>query len=250
IISGMGELHLEIMVDRLKREFGVEVSVGKPQVAYKETITKKSEVEGRYIRQSGGRGQYGHVWLRLEPMERGKGVEFEDEIKGGMIPKEYVPAIEKGVMEAATNGVLAGFPVVDVKATVFDGSYHEVDSSEIAFKIASNMAFKEGVRKATPKILEPIMKVEAVTPEKFMGDVVGDLNARRGQIQGIEDRGQDKVIDALVPLGTMFGYATSLRSMTQGRASYTMEFHHYEPVPQNVQDEIVGIAAKKKVEGR
>lgn len=246
IIEGMGELHLEIMVDRLKREFGVEVNVGKPQVAYKETITKQTEVEGRYIRQSGGRGQYGHVWLRLEPMERGGGVEFEDDIKGGVVPREYVPAIEKGVVEAATNGVLAGFPVVDIKAVAFDGSYHEVDSSEIAFKIAAAMAFKDGVRKAGAKLLEPVMKVEAVTPEKFMGDVVGDLNARRGQIQGIEDRGQDKVIGAMVPLGEMFGYATSLRSMSQGRASYTMEFNHYEFVPQNVQEQIVGTAEKAK----
>ncbi len=250
IIEGMGELHLDIMVDRLKREFGVEVTVGKPQVAYKETITKEVEVEGRYIRQSGGRGQYGHVWLRLEPMDRGAGVEFEDDITGGAVPQEYVPAIEKGVVEAAASGVLAGFPVVDIKAVAYDGSYHDVDSSEIAFKIAAAMAFKEGMRRAGAKLLEPIMKVEAVTPEKFMGDVVGDLNARRGQIEGIEDRGQDKVIGALVPLGTMFGYATSLRSMTQGRASYTMEFHHYEPVPNSVQEEIVGTAAKAKAAGR
>lgn len=248
IIEGMGELHLEIMVDRLKREFGVGVNVGKPQVAYKETISQEVEVEGRYIRQSGGRGQYGHVWLRLEPLPRGGGVEFADEITGGVVPQEYIPAIEKGVMEAATNGVLAGFPVVDVKAVAYDGSYHDVDSSEIAFKIAGAMAFKNGVRQGKPKLLEPIMKVEAVAPEKFMGDVVGDLNARRGQIQGIEDRGMDKVISAMVPLGEMFGYATTLRSITSGRASYTMQFDHYEFVPNNVQETIVGASAKAKAE--
>lgn len=245
IMEGMGELHLDIKVDRLKREFGVEVNVGTPQVAYKETISKEVEVEGRYIKQSGGRGQYGHVWLRLIPLDRGGGVEFEDDIKGGAVPKEYVPAIEKGVMESALNGVIAGFPVVDIKAVAYDGSYHDVDSSEIAFKIAGTMAFKEGVRRGDPVLLEPIMKVEATTPEDFMGDVIGDLSARRGQIEGMEDRPGVKVVGALVPLSQMFGYATQLRSMTQGRASYSMQFDHYKEVPRNLQDEIVGTAQKK-----
>lgn len=245
IMEGMGELHLEIIVDRMKREFGVNVNVGKPQVAYKETITKEVEVEGKYIKQSGGRGQYGHVWLRLEPLDRGAGVEFDQEIKGGVIPNEYIPALEKGVKEAATNGVLAGYPVVDVKAVAYDGSYHDVDSSEVAFKIASSMAFREGVRKATPVLLEPIMRVEVTTPEDYMGDVVGDLNSRRGQIEGIEDRLKTKVISSFVPLGEMFGYATQLRSMSQGRANYSMLFDHYEPVPRNVQEEIVGQGQKK-----
>ncbi len=250
IMDGMGELHLEIKADRLKREFGVEVNVGKPQVAYKETIRKIAEAEGRYIKQSGGRGQYGHVWLRLEPLERGTGIEFDNEIKGGAVPQEFITPIEKGVMEAVTSGVLAGYPVVDVKAVAYDGSYHEVDSSEIAFKIAGIMAFKEGLRRAEPVLLEPIMKVAAITPENFMGDVVGDLNARRGTIQGIEDRPNVKVISALVPLSEMFGYATQLRSMTQGRATYSMEFDHYQEVPNNVQQEIIGIAAKEKAAGK
>jgi elongation factor G len=245
IMQGMGELHLEIIVDRMKREFGVEVNVGKPQVAYKETIRKTVEAEGKYIKQSGGRGQYGHVWLRLEPQERGKGVEYEQAIKGGVIPQEYLPAIGKGVEEASKNGVLAGFPVVDIKATAFDGSYHDVDSSEVAFKIAGSMAFREGVRMADPVLLEPIMKVEVITPENYMGDVVGDLNSRRGQILSINDRLNLKVIDATVPLGEMFGYATQVRSMSQGRANYTMHFDHYQEVPRNVQEEIVGSAAKK-----
>lgn len=245
IMQGMGELHLEIIVDRMKREFGVEVNVGKPQVAYKETIRKPVEVEGKYIKQSGGRGQYGHVWLRLEPQDRGAGVEYVTEIKGGVIPQEYLPAIGKGVEEASKNGVLAGFPVVDIKATAFDGSYHDVDSSEIAFKIAGAMAFKDGVRMADPVLLEPIMKVEVITPENYMGDVVGDLNSRRGQILSITDRVNLKVIDATVPLGEMFGYATQVRSMSQGRANYTMHFDHYQEVPRNVQEEIVGTAAKK-----
>lgn len=244
IMEGMGELHLEILVDRMKREFGVEVNVGKPQVAYKETITKIVEVEGKYIKQSGGRGQYGHVWLRLEPLERGQGIEFDQEIKGGVIPQEYIPAIGKGVDEAVNNGVLAGFPVVDVKAVAYDGSYHDVDSSEVAFKIAGAMAFKEGVRKADPVLLEPIVKVEVSTPEQYMGDVVGDLNARRGQIEGIEDRFNLKVISSLVPLAQMFGYATQLRSMSQGRANYSMQFDHYRPVPRNVQEEIIGTSTK------
>lgn len=244
IMEGMGELHLEIMVDRMKREFGLEVNVGKPQVAYKETVTKQVEVEGKYIKQSGGRGQYGHVWLRVAPLERGKGVVFEDEIRGGVVPHEYIPAIKKGVLEAAAGGVIAGYPVVDVSAIAYDGSYHDVDSSEIAFKIASSMAFKDAVRQASPVLLEPIMRVEAVTPEEYMGDVVGDLNARRGHIDGIEDRGTAKVINALVPLAAMFGYATTLRSMSSGRATYSMEFDHYQEVPRNIQSEIIGGISK------
>ncbi len=239
LIAGMGELHLEIIVERMKREFGVEGNVGTPQVAYKETITGTAEAEGKHIRQTGGRGQYGHCLLRLEPLERGKGVEFENEIKGGVIPQEFIPAVEKGVLEAADSGVVAGYPVIDLKITLFDGSYHEVDSSEMAFKIAGSKAFQEGVRAASPVLLEPIMKVEVVTPESFMGDVVGDLNARRGQILGMSDRAQVKVIDAVVPLATMFGYATQLRSMTQGRASYTMEFDAYATVPGNIAKEII-----------
>lgn len=246
IMEGMGELHLEIIVDRMKREFSVEVNVGKPQVAYKETITKTIESEGKYIKQSGGRGQYGHVWLRLEPLERGGGVQFEDEIKGGAVPQEYIPAIGKGVHEAALNGVIAGYPVVDIKAVAYDGSYHDVDSSEVAFKIAGSMAFREGVKNAAPALLEPIMKVEVVTPENHMGDVVGDLNSRRGQIEEITDRGNAKVIDARVPLGEMFGYATQLRSMSSGRANYSMEFDHYQEVPRNIQEEIAGTAATAK----
>jgi elongation factor G len=246
IMQGMGELHLEVLTERMKREFGVEVNVGRPQVAYKETIRKTVETEGRYIKQSGGRGQYGHVWLRLEPLERGAGIEFEDEVRGGVIPREYVPAIKKGVEEMVLNGVLAGYPVVDVRAVAYDGSYHDVDSSEIAFKIASAMAFREGFKKADPVLLEPIMKVEVTTPESYMGDVVGDMNARRGQVDGIENRGTTKVIDAKVPLADMFGYATSLRSMTQGRAAYVMEFNHYEEVPRNLQNEIVGTALEGK----
>lgn len=246
IMEGMGELHLEIKADRMRREFGVEVNLGKPQVAYKETIRDTVEVEGKYIRQTGGRGQYGHVWLRLEPLARGSGVEFDDDIRGGVIPKEYVPAISKGVLEAVSNGVIAGYPVVDIRAVVYDGSYHEVDSSEIAFKIAGSIAFKEGVRRARPVLLEPIMKVDVITPEKFMGDVVGDLNARRGQITGIEDRATVKIISAHVPLAEMFGYATTLRSMTQGRATYSMQFDHYQVVPANVQQQIIGAAAETK----
>ncbi len=242
IISGMGELHLDIIVDRMKREFKVEGNVGRPQVAYKETVKQTAEAEGKYIRQSGGRGQYGHVWLKVEPNEKGKGFEFVDEIKGGIIPQEYIPAIQKGVKEALDRGVIAGYPLVDVRVTVYDGSFHEVDSSEAAFKIAGSMALQEGVRRASPVILEPIMKVEVTTPEQFMGDVVGDVNAKRGQIQEIEDRGEGnarvKVIKSLVPLASMFGYATQLRSMSQGRASYNMEFDHYEEVPGNIAEEI------------
>ncbi len=245
IISGMGELHLDIIVDRMKREFKVEANVGKPQVAYKETIKKIAEAEGKYIRQSGGRGQYGHCWIRVEPLEQGKGFEFIDEIKGGIIPKEYIPAIGKGVKEALEKGILAGYPVIDVRATVYDGSYHEVDSSEAAFKIAGSLAVQAAAKKANLVLLEPIMKVEVLTPEQFMGEVIGDLNAKRGQIQEMRDRAGVKVIDALVPLAEMFGYATSLRSMTQGRASYNMEFHNYAEVPRNVAEMVIGEQAKK-----
>ncbi len=239
IISGMGELHLEIIVDRLMREFKVEANVGKPQVAYRETITKKVKVEGKFVRQSGGRGQYGHVWLEIEPQEAGKGFEFVDAIKGGVVPREYIPAVGKGIFEALDNGVLAGFPVVDVKATLIDGSYHEVDSSEMAFKIAGSMGFKEGCQKAAPIILEPIMSVEVVVPEEYMGDVIGDLNSRRGRIMGMESRAGAQVVTSMVPLANMFGYSTDLRSATQGRATYAMTFDHYEPVPKSVADEIV-----------
>ncbi|MCX7991880.1 MAG: elongation factor G [Proteobacteria bacterium] len=245
IISGMGELHLEIIIDRLMREFKVEANVGKPQVAYKETITKKAKAEGKYIRQTGGRGQYGHCWIEIEPLEPGSGFIFENKIVGGVIPKEYIPAIEKGIREALDLGVLAGYPVTDVKVVLFDGSYHEVDSSEMAFKIAGSMAFKEGFSKASPILLEPIMKVEVVTPENFMGDVMGDLNSRRGRIQGMEMRGSAQVINAFVPLADMFGYATDLRSMTQGRATYTMQFSHYEPVPANIAEQILKLRAGK-----
>ncbi|MDP3762550.1 MAG: elongation factor G [bacterium] len=234
IISGMGELHLEVIVDRMRREFKVEANTGKPQVAYKETIRQKAEAEGKYIRQSGGRGQYGHVWLRLEPRERGEGFEFENKIRGGIVPQEFIPAVEKGVKEALEKGVVAGYPLVDITVTIFDGSYHEVDSSEIAFKIAASIALQEGARRARPVILEPIMKVEAITPDRFMGDVTGDLNSKRGRIETIADRMNLKVIGAKVPLSEMFGYATTLRSLTEGRASYTMEFDHYEEVPNNI----------------
>ena len=246
IISGMGELHLEIIVDRLNREFNVNANVGQPRVAYKETITADTEVEGKYIHQSGGRGQYGHCWLKLEPMERSKGFEFIDKIKGGTIPKEYIPAIKKGVIEAMEAGVLAGYPVVDMKATVYDGSFHEVDSSEAAFKIAANRAIRDGVQKANPVLLEPMMKIEVVVPEKFMGEVIGDLNSRRAQVQGTKTRGQVKLVDALVPLAEMFGYTTALRSLTEGRGSLTMEFSHYSQVPRNIQENIVGEKIEKK----
>jgi elongation factor G len=244
IISGMGELHLDIIVDRMKREFKVEANVGNPQVAYKETIRLSAEAEGKYIKQSGGRGQYGHCWLKVEPVEHGKGFEFIDEIKGGVIPREYLPAIEKGVKEALTRGIQAGYPVVDIQVTVYDGSYHEVDSSEAAFKMAGSMAFQTACRKANPVILEPIMKVEVLTPEQFMGDVIGDLNSKRGQVEEMFDRGTMKVIKAKVPLASMFGYVTSLRNMSQGRASSTMEFSHYADVPNNVALTI--IEGKKK----
>lgn len=239
IISGMGELHLEIIVDRLVREYKVEANVGNPQVAYRETIKKKVTQEGKYIKQSGGRGQYGHVWLEVEPLEAGKGFEFVNKIVGGTIPKEYIPAVEKGVREAMESGVLAGYPVVDVKVTLFDGSYHEVDSSEMAFKIAASICFKDAVRKANPVLLEPIMKVEVVVPDEYMGDVMGDLSSRRGRIEGMEARGSAQVIKCKVPLKEMFGYATALRSLTQGRATYTMLFDHYEEVPANIAEEII-----------
>jgi len=239
IISGMGELHLEIIVDRLLREFKVGANVGKPQVAYKETIKAPAKAEGKFVRQSGGRGQYGHVYIELEPLEAGKGFEFVNKIVGGTIPREYVPAVEKGMKEAMDTGVLAGYPVVDVKATLYDGSYHEVDSSEMAFKIAGSMAFKDAAKKAKPVVLEPIMSVEVVTPEEYMGDVMGDLNSRRGKIQSMEKRGNAQVIRAEVPLAEMFGYATDLRSKTQGRATYTMQFSHYEDVPKGIADAII-----------
>jgi len=239
IISGMGELHLEIIVDRMFREFGVSANVGTPQVAYRETIRKMAEAEGKYIKQSGGRGQYGHVRLRVEPRERGAGFEFESELKGGVVPQEYIPAVEKGVKEALDKGVVAGYPIKDVKVIIYDGSYHEVDSSEAAFKIAGSMAFQECVRRADPVILEPIMKVVAITPPQFMGDVTGDLNAKRGKIESIDDRGNIKVITAKVPLAKMFGYSTQIRSMTEGRASFSMEFSHYDEVPKNIAEDIV-----------
>ncbi len=239
IISGMGELHLEIIVDRMKREFKVEANVGKPQVAYRETIRAKVEQEGKFVRQSGGRGQYGHVWLKIEPNETGKGYAFVNGIVGGTIPREYVPAVDKGIQEACQTGVIAGYPVVDVKITLFDGSYHDVDSSEMAFKIAGSIGFKEGFRRAKPVLLEPIMKVEVVTPEEYSGDVIGDLNRRRGQILGMDETPSGKAITAEVPLSEMFGYATTVRSMSQGRATFTMEFGKYTEVPPNIADGII-----------
>ncbi len=245
IISGMGELHLEIIVDRMKREFRVEANIGKPQVAYKETIRKKVQAEGKFVRQSGGRGQFGHVWLEIGPNEKGKGFEFENKIVGGVVPKEYIRPVEQGIIEAMKNGVLAGYPVEDVKVTLFDGSYHEVDSSEMAFKIAGSIGFKEGARKANPVILEPIMAVEVVTPEEYMGDVMGDLNSRRGKIEGMVPRKDAQVIRAHVPLSEMFGYSTTLRSMTQGRAIYSMEISHYDEAPKSVSEQII-----EKVKGK
>jgi elongation factor G len=239
IISGMGELHLDIIVDRLKREFKVEANVGKPQVAYRETIRQSVEAEGKFVRQSGGRGQYGHVKIKLEPMGEGGGYEFVDQIVGGVVPKDYIGSVGKGIEEAMQNGVLAGYPMVDIRATLFDGSYHEVDSSEMAFKIAGSMAFKDGAAKAKPVILEPVMKVEVVTPEDYMGDVMGDLNRRRGLVQGMEDAPAGKIIRANVPLSEMFGYATDLRSMSQGRANYVMEFLQYEEAPNSVAENIM-----------
>jgi elongation factor G len=246
IIAGMGELHLEIIVDRMKREFGVEANVGKPQVAYRETVRKSvSDVEGKFVRQSGGKGQYGHVVFRLEPNEAGKGFEFLDEIKGGVVPREYIPAVEKGVIEALNSGVLAGYPVVDVKVALTFGSYHDVDSSEQAFKMAAIFGFKEAAKKASPVILEPMMAVEVETPEDYAGNVMGDLSSRRGMVQGMEDMpGGGKAIKAEVPLSEMFGYSTTLRSMSQGRATYTMEFKHYAEAPRNVSEAIMAARAK------
>ena len=245
IISGMGELHLEVLIDRMMREMKVEATIGKPRVAYREAIKDTAKAEGKYIRQSGGRGQYGHVWLRVEPLERGEGFEFVDEIKGGAVPQEYIKPTQKGVEEAISKGVIAGYPVVDVQVTLYDGSYHEVDSSESAFKIAGSLAFQDAFKRANPVLLEPIMKVETTTPEQFMGDVVGDLSSKRGRIENMGERGQAKVVTAFVPLALMFGYATQLRSMTQGRGNYTMEFDHYQEVPKNIADEIIGEKEKK-----
>jgi elongation factor G len=239
IISGMGELHLEIIVDRMKREFGVEANVGAPQVAYREAIRKQVEVEGKFVKQSGGRGQYGHVWIRLEPNEAGKGFEFVDSIKGGSVPREYIPAVGKGLRETLPNGVLAGFPVVDVKVTLFDGSYHDVDSNENAFKMAASIGFKDGMRKASPVLLEPMMAVEVETPEDFMGNVMGDLSSRRGIVQGMDDLPTGKAIKAEVPLAEMFGYSTTLRSLSQGRATYSMEFKHYTEAPKSVAEAVI-----------
>ncbi len=246
IIAGMGELHLDIIVDRLKREFKVECSVGKPQVAYKETIRKAVKVEGKFIRQSGGRGQYGHVWIEMEPLEPGKGIEFESKIVGGVVPKEYIKPVEEGIREAADNGTLAGYPVIDFKATLVDGSYHDVDSSEMAFKIAGSMAFKEGCKQAKSVILEPIMKVEITVPEEYMGDVIGDVNSRRGKMEGMDAVNGSQIIHAFIPLSEMFGYATDLRSKTQGRGNYSMEPSHYEEVPKSILDNIVSSRAKKE----
>jgi elongation factor G len=241
----MGELHLEIIIDRMRREFKVEANVGKPQVAYKETITKKVTAEGKFVRQSGGRGQFGHVWIDVEPNEKGRGFEFENDIVGGSVPKEYIKPTEQGIVEAMRNGVLAGYPMEDVKVRLFDGSFHAVDSSEMAFKIAGSMAFQEAARKASPVLLEPIMAVEVVTPEEYLGDVMGDINARRGKIEGLTPRKDAQVVKAHVPLSAMFGYATQLRSMTQGRSLYTMQFSNYEPVPKSIAEEIV-----EKVRGK
>jgi elongation factor G len=246
LISGMGELHLDIIVDRMKREFKVEANIGKPQVAYRETVRKSAQVQGKFVRQSGGRGQYGDVWLEIEPREMGAGFEFENAIVGGVVPREYIKPVEQGVIEAMNNGVLAGYPVVDIKVKLYDGSYHDVDSSEMAFKIAGSMALQEGVRKADPVILEPVMKVNVITPEEYMGDVIGDLNSKRGRIELMEDLAAgSKSIDAMVPLSEMFGYTTQLRSMTQGRAANSMQFDHYEEVPRNVAEEIIGKNAVK-----
>ncbi|QOW25010.1 elongation factor G [Lysobacter sp. H23M47] len=239
IISGMGELHLDILVDRMRREFNVEANVGKPQVAYRETIRKAVKAEGKFVRQSGGKGQFGHVWLEIEPGETGSGYLFENAIVGGVVPKDYIPAVDKGIQEAVANGLLAGYPIVDVKVKLVDGSYHEVDSSEMAFKIAGSMGFKEGFHKASPVLLEPMMKVEIVTPEDYLGDVMGDVSRRRGILQGQEDSLSGKIIDAMLPLGEMFGYATSLRSMSQGRATFTMEFDHYAEAPANIADAVI-----------
>ncbi len=239
IISGMGELHLDIIVDRLLREFKVEANVGKPQVAYKETIKKPAKAEGKFVRQSGGRGQYGHVWIEIEPLERGAGYEFVNKIVGGVIPKEYIPAVDAGIQEAMNNGILAGYPLLDIRVTLYDGSYHDVDSSEMAFKVAASMALKAAAQKAEPVLLEPMMKVEVTMPEEYMGDVMGDINSRRGKIESMDQRGNARVITGYVPLAEMFGYATDLRSRTQGRGQYTMQFSHYEEVPKNIAEKII-----------
>jgi elongation factor G len=246
IISGMGELHLEIIVDRMKREFNVDATVGKPQVAYRETIKKSTEAEGKFIRQTGGHGQYGHCWLRLEPQQPGEGFQFENKIVGGVIPKEFISPIEAGVKAAMEDGVVAGYPMVDLKVTVFDGSYHEVDSSELAFKIAGSMAFKAGAKKADPILLEPYMKVEVEVPEDYMGDVIGGLNSRRGRIEGMETEQGSSKIRGFVPLAEMFGYATDLRSKTQGRGTFTMTFDHYEEVPKTIAEQITAQRLGKK----
>jgi elongation factor G len=239
IISGMGELHLDVIVDRLKREFKVEANVGAPQVAYRETFRQAAEVEGKFIRQSGGRGQYGHVWVKFEPNEEGAGFEFVDKIVGGVVPREYIPSVEQGIEEALDNGVLAGYPLIDVKATLYDGSYHDVDSNEMAFKIAASMALRAAKNKCNPVLLEPMMKVEIVIPEEYMGDIMGDVTSRRGRIEGMEARGNAQLVKAFVPLSEMFGYATALRSNTQGRGTYTMVFDHYEEVPKSISEEII-----------
>jgi elongation factor G len=246
VISGMGELHLEVIVSRLIREFNVGVKVGRPRVAYKETITVPVRAEGRFVRQSGGRGQYGHVNIELEPQERGKGFEFVDAVKGGTIPRQFIPPVKTGIIEAMETGVLAGYPVVDVKATIYDGSYHEVDSSELAFKMAGSMALRDGVKKAKPILLEPVMKLEVVAPEQFLGDIIGDLNSRRGHIGKVETQGEMYVIHCLIPLAETFGYATALRSLTQGRATHSLEFNSYEPLPAEMTDEIIEKAVGKK----
>jgi elongation factor G len=246
LISGMGELHLEILVDRMKREFKVEANVGKPQVAYRETISKTVQAEGKFVKQTGGRGKYGHVWIELSPNEPGKGFEFENAIVGGVVPKEYINPVMHGLQEAMRNGVLAGYPVVDVKGKLYDGSYHDVDSDEISFKVAASMAFKQGALKAGPILLEPMMSVEVTTPEEYLGDVMGDLNSRRGKIEGFTSRKDAQVIKAMVPLAQMFGYATILRSMTQGRAIYSMQFAHYSEVPKSVAEEIQEKSQAKK----
>ena len=250
IISGMGELHLEIIVDRLLREFRVEANVGKPQVAYKETIRGSAEAEGKFIRQTGGRGQYGHVWMTVEPLEAGKGFEFVNEIVGGAIPREYIPAVENGVKEALSNGALAGYPIVDIRAKLFDGSFHEVDSSEVAFKIAGSMAFKAGILKSKPVLLEPVMKVEVVVPEQYMGDVIGNLSSRRGHIEEMESHAGIQTIKSKVPLAQMFGYATDLRSLTQGRGTFTMEFCDYREVPKNIAEQLIEKASGAEAKGK
>jgi elongation factor G len=247
LISGMGELHLEILVDRMKREFKVDANVGKPQVAYRETITSTVETEGKFVKQSGGRGKYGHVWLEISPNEPGKGYEFENAIVGGAVPKEYITPVSNGVQEALRNGVMAGYQVVDVKVKLYDGSYHDVDSDEVSFKVAGSMAFRQGALKANPVILEPLMDVEVTTPEEYLGDVMGDLNSRRGKIEGFNSRKDAQVIKATVPLAEMFGYATTIRSMTQGRAIYSMQFSHYSQLPKSVADEIIEKTQSNKV---